>query len=80
VPLLTLFFEQTLELLVNLMKFNNPHLHEQLVEHRVISHLLDLMFEWPDNNFVHHQIKVGIGVPLLLVTSLTASLPDRTSL
>jgi hypothetical protein len=75
---------KTLELLVNLMKFNNPHLHEQLVEHRVISHLLDLMFEWPDNNFVHHQIKDLIVIILysqseILLTDLlvTARLPQR---
>ncbi len=75
---------KTLELLVNLMKFNNAHLHEQLVQHRVISHLLDLMFEWPDNNFVHHQIKDLIVIILysqseILLTDLliTARLPQR---
>jgi Ran GTPase-activating protein (RanGAP) involved in mRNA processing and transport len=75
---------KTLELLVNLMKFNNAHLHEQLVEHRVISHLLDLMFAWPDNNFVHHQIKDLIVIILysqseILLTDLLigAKLPQR---
>jgi Ran GTPase-activating protein (RanGAP) involved in mRNA processing and transport len=75
---------KTLELLVNLMKFNNPHLHEQLVHHRVISNLLDLMFEWPNNNFVHHQIKDLVVIILysqseVLLTDLLigAHLPKR---
>lgn len=75
---------KTLELLVNLIKFNNPNLHEQLVEHKVISSLLDLMFEWPNNNFVHHQVKDLIVIILysqseILLTDLliTARLPQR---
>ena len=75
---------KTLELLVNLMKFNNANLHELLVKHRVISHLLDLMFAWPNNNFVHHQIKDLIVIILysqseILLTDLLieADLPNR---